>query len=93
LLLSFLQQFLHVDQNAKIVEENKAAKCKVAEAKEKVRFHKVLSFLFLKYMVQLQIVCCFYCCVHVIYMKEVSSNIFKKRWKKLLCQMGLASQF
>jgi hypothetical protein len=55
LLLSFLQQFLHGDQNAKIVEEKKAAKCKVAEAKEKVKYHKVLSFLFQKYMVQLQI--------------------------------------
>jgi hypothetical protein len=37
------------DQNAKIAEEKKAAKSKVAEAKEKVRCHKVLSFLFLKW--------------------------------------------
>jgi hypothetical protein len=37
------------DQNTKIAEEKKAAKSKVAEAKEKVRYHKVLSFLFLKW--------------------------------------------
>jgi len=35
------------DQNARFAEEKKAAKSKVSEAKEKVRLHKVLCFLFL----------------------------------------------
>jgi hypothetical protein len=37
------------DQNAKFAEEKKTAKCKVTEAKENVRYHKVLSYLFLKW--------------------------------------------
>jgi len=37
------------DQNAMLVEEMKAAKSKVAEAKEKVRRYTVVCFLFLKW--------------------------------------------
>jgi hypothetical protein len=44
LLLYFLQQFLHFGHHAKIVEEKKAAKFKVAEAKENVSCFNVLSF-------------------------------------------------
>jgi hypothetical protein len=54
-----------------------------------------MCFLFfLSQMVQFKIVaCCSYCCVHVIYRKEVLSNNCRMRWQKLLYQMGLDPKF
>jgi hypothetical protein len=52
-----------------------------------------MYFFFVSEMVQFQIVvCCSYCCVHIIYKKEVLSNNCRMRWQKLLCQIGLAYQ-